>query len=532
MIINSYIFGGFDADAQAFITAAAITDNTQKNAINNLVINLKAAGIWSKMKAVYPFVGGTAATHKFNLKNPADTNAAFRLSFIGGWTHTATGALPNGTNAYANTFLDTQNDLSLNSGHFSFYSRTNLPTAAIRIDMGALRPSPDSYSDLNSSNSNLTYFRFNNGVAYDSVASANSTGFYIGSRTASNIIKTYKNGSTVLSGTAVSSSTSNIDIYIGAVNSNGSPLYYANRECALASIGDSLTDTEALVFNQIVEGYQYELSRNINAVNVNYYNTAYNNETNAFLYASEITNTTQKSAVNSLVNDLKTAGIWTKMKAVYPFIGGTASTHKWNLVNPQDTNAAFRLVFFGGWTHTSNGVQANGTNGYADTFLVPNTTLAAADSVHLSVYSRTDQAAPTDLEMGTYDGNSNSLLGIGLDRSASPTGSYGWINNANVISFTDTNSAAFYVATRVGSVQKIFRNLVTGVSFTNAAALRATTKIFIANAYSQPFSGPDPGLYSNKQYAFMSIGDGLTDTDASNFYTAVQAFNTTLARQV
>ena len=31
------------------------------------------------MKAIYPFVGGTATTHKFNLKDPADINAAFRL---------------------------------------------------------------------------------------------------------------------------------------------------------------------------------------------------------------------------------------------------------------------------------------------------------------------------------------------------------------------------------------------------------------------------------------------------------------------
>jgi hypothetical protein len=38
--------------------------------------------------------------------------------------------------------------------------------------------------------------------------------------------------------------------------------------------------------------------------------------------------------------------------------------------------------------------------------------------------------------------------------------------------------------------------------------------------------------FTQNQYAFMSIGDGLTDTQASNFYTAVQAFQTTLGRQV
>ncbi len=71
--------GGTDADAQAFITATAITDLTQQTAINTLVTQLKTYGIWTKMKALYPFVGGTATAHKFNLKDPRDLDAAFRL---------------------------------------------------------------------------------------------------------------------------------------------------------------------------------------------------------------------------------------------------------------------------------------------------------------------------------------------------------------------------------------------------------------------------------------------------------------------
>jgi hypothetical protein len=45
-----------DADALAFITAAGITDATQQSAINQLVITLKGLSIWTKMKAIYPFV--------------------------------------------------------------------------------------------------------------------------------------------------------------------------------------------------------------------------------------------------------------------------------------------------------------------------------------------------------------------------------------------------------------------------------------------------------------------------------------------
>jgi len=48
-----------DADAQAFITAANITNTTQQSAIDTLVKSLKTANIWTKMKAIYPFVGGT-----------------------------------------------------------------------------------------------------------------------------------------------------------------------------------------------------------------------------------------------------------------------------------------------------------------------------------------------------------------------------------------------------------------------------------------------------------------------------------------
>jgi len=99
----------YDPDAQLFFNAEAAAGvtltTTEKDAVNQWVVDSKAANIWTKFKAIYPMVGGTATSHKFNLKNPLDTNAAFRLAFNGGWTHSSNGALPNGTNAYASTFL-------------------------------------------------------------------------------------------------------------------------------------------------------------------------------------------------------------------------------------------------------------------------------------------------------------------------------------------------------------------------------------------------------------------------------------------
>jgi len=129
-ILNSFSIpssgGSVDPDAQAFITVAGITDPTQQSAINTLVVGFKDDGLWTKMKAIYPIVGGTATTHKYNLKDPRDLDAAFRLQFNGGITHSSTGVLPNGTNGYANTFfIPSVQIANADSFHFSMYSRTN-----------------------------------------------------------------------------------------------------------------------------------------------------------------------------------------------------------------------------------------------------------------------------------------------------------------------------------------------------------------------------------------------------------------------
>lgn len=94
----------YDAASTAFFTSSGITDVTQKIAINNLVVGLKADGLWTNIKAIYPFVGGTASTHKWNLKDPRDLDAAYRLTFSGGWTHNANGITGNGVNSYADMY--------------------------------------------------------------------------------------------------------------------------------------------------------------------------------------------------------------------------------------------------------------------------------------------------------------------------------------------------------------------------------------------------------------------------------------------
>jgi len=254
----------YDADAQAFFTATGITDTTQKSAVNQLVLDLKSYNIWTKMKAIYPFVGGSASSHKYNLKDSRDLDAAFRLSFSTGWSHGITGATPNGSSAFANTFLNTATNLTLNSGAYGFYSRTN--SLVQSCDIGAYSTLPDSFTYIYTYvTGGLRDFRYCEGSAgitrYNSAT--RTDGLIVASRTASNVAKGYRNGAIEISGSVPSSATSLVNLILGAYNNNGTAAAYSSRQLAFAFISTGLTDTEVSNLNTSVTTFQTTLSRNV-----------------------------------------------------------------------------------------------------------------------------------------------------------------------------------------------------------------------------------------------------------------------------
>ena len=243
----------FDADAQAFITAAAITDPTQQNAINTLVVSLKGYSIWTKFKAIYPIVGGSASSHAVNLKTPGTHN----LTYGTGVTHSSNGMIGNGTTGYANTNLQPSTILLQNSTHYSFYSRTNLNLSQIEMGAGIF------LNILQIRTTGITYHRVN-GSALAQHADGNSLGFYTGNRTASTVINAWKNGVKTATGpnTLSAPPTAN-NIFILGLNNSGVLNYPSTKECAFSSIGDGFTDTEAANFYTAVNAYQVALSRNV-----------------------------------------------------------------------------------------------------------------------------------------------------------------------------------------------------------------------------------------------------------------------------
>jgi hypothetical protein len=258
--------GSSPAVISADFTARVIANGgsltvTEQNAILALVTNLQANGTWTKMKAIYPFVGGSAASCAVNL-----VNSSYIGTFSSGWTFSSTGGTPTGGNTYmrANSFnpftLLPQFDTS-----FSYYSRTN--NTFNGSDFGCqLNPSTDrvgcsiyfsstSYADLN----NFTTGRIGQ-------ASTNTTGLYLMSRETTSLMKFYRNnlqyGAT--NTTTMTTALPNAIYAVGAIDFNDGINYSStNRECAFAHMGTSLTSAEALTFYNNVQTFQTSLSRQV-----------------------------------------------------------------------------------------------------------------------------------------------------------------------------------------------------------------------------------------------------------------------------
>ena len=243
----------YDVDAQKFINSSGITDSTQKIAINNFVLQLKESSLWTKFMAIYPMVGGTATTTKWNLKDPRNLDAAYRLTFNGSPTFASTGILFLTTSDYADTHLADSAIGGHNNASISYYSRTQNTISG--YDMGCTDGAPP-YSELSiysDVHDNSEWFGFS-----QNIFSPNTTGLFMLSSSATNVTR-YRNGVVVSSkGSAPNSSYTNLTILVGNSRVTAHP---GQKECALATIGNGFTDAQALTFYNIVQNFETTLGR-------------------------------------------------------------------------------------------------------------------------------------------------------------------------------------------------------------------------------------------------------------------------------
>ena len=217
---------------------------------------------------------------------------------------------------------------------------------------------------------------------------------------------------------------------------------------------------------------------------------------------------TEQSAVNTLVISMKSTNVWTLMKALYPMVGGSPAACAQNL-----KSSSFTGTFSGGWAYSSTGITGNGINTYMNTGLIPSTQLSQ-NSAHLAGYLRTTNSANNTLvgAPGLY------LLNYG----------YAAIHNADVGAVNVAGQTGFFLNSRLIPTQIYqYKNNTTLGSYTSTSTTPTASPVYVGAINSVPVQN-----YVNGQIALASIGDGLTDTQEANYYAAVQAFQTSLSRQI
>jgi hypothetical protein len=241
-----------DADAQRFIDSANISDATQRSAINTLVISLKDSALWPRFRAIYPMVGGTANSTKWNLKNPDNADAAYRLTFFGSPAFAPTGVLFPSITDYADTHLSDA-ALDYNDNAVSYYSRTQ--NTVNGYDMGCFdHTAPYNEIAIYNQADATNWFGFH---SFGQVP-VSTKGLFMFSATTTNVTR-YENGviKSAKGGPPLEGATG-YSILVGFVNGATAG---GQRECALATIGQGLTDAQALAFATIAQTFEASLGR-------------------------------------------------------------------------------------------------------------------------------------------------------------------------------------------------------------------------------------------------------------------------------
>ena len=258
--------GGGDPDADAYLAAVTTAGGTllagDETAIQTFFTGLKTAGIYSSIACMYPFMGGVASSNAINAINPG---GSFDLTFNGGWTHTAGGALSNGTNGYADSQFNpvTEGYTTFTDFHFSYYNNGASSQIAEAYPGLALdRTTVDKFcaTRMMTANSEAAIFGGNGSPFYSVPTTQEGLRLLAGDK--STYWNAWFNNSTIASNRSITQTNFNLNAYIGCLNFNGSAYGFQNYNYVYLSMGNGFTTSEAGDYNTLVNDFQTTLGRN------------------------------------------------------------------------------------------------------------------------------------------------------------------------------------------------------------------------------------------------------------------------------
>ena len=229
---------------------------------------------------------------------------------------------------------------------------------------------------------------------------------------------------------------------------------------------------------------------------------------------------TISAATRTLFTSLVSNGLYSKMLAMYPLIGGVANSAKLNAVNL----GTYDITWNGGMSFNFTGATSNGTNGFGDTGIIFSALTSYFTNGSFGVYCNTAFPGTTTCPMGAGPSavSRAMLFGAGggflLDWGSDPNpGGYG----RTAISSTPTG---LYICSSSGT--SINRVLVNGsTSYSNSVGIVKSTPP--NNMYL--FKREDGYVYPGTE-TFAFVASALTLAEMTTLSTIINTYQTSLGR--
>ncbi len=505
--LNAYLAGvgavsSYQAETNAIAAAFTTPPTTaRKNLIDAAVVSLKAAGVWTKLDALYAFAAADSQAAKVNWVNPGTYNCtevtAPAFTADRGFTGASTKYLDSNFNpATAPSPKLTQNDASAFA-----WSLTAGQIAGALFAQGTNTTSVGEISLVPWYTNNNLYTKIvnipDNWGAANPFASA--AGFWVNSRTGASTNAYYRNGVATPYETPATASTALSSTTLWFLNRPSSPTQYWTGQIAAGGCGSGLTAADQTAL--------------YNALN------AYIASVRIFSAFTTPPSAARQTLIQNCVGSLITAGVWDKLDALYMLAAADSQAAKINWKAPG----------------TYNCTEVN-----APAFTADSGFLGASTKYIDSNFNPTTATTPNFIQ------NSSSIfawsLSVAADSiligTAAATGTSGesyflpWFVGGGNYFFARVSSSAdqtilnpfstglgFWVGSRTGaSATDFYRN--GGASFltsATASAAPANAKLTIMHR---------GGQYSTGTIAASGFGSGLSAADNTALYNALRTYLT------
>lgn len=247
-----------DSDVSAFLTRAGISDGTIEAATNQLVADLKAAGVYSLLDCAFPLVGGTSTSHSKNLL--ADNR---HITWLGTPTHNSNGVTGDGSAAGGLIDFDFSDRVGGQDSAFLYvYSRTQSPTVGGTF-LGSFGGTNSARAGLranSSANAALDGINLNSLATISASVSSDYRRHLAGIRTDSGNQALFING-TKSSGASTTTGVANQNFGILCRNNGSLRDQFSNANLAFVAIGQAPSDSQYAAFRAAIDAFQTALGR-------------------------------------------------------------------------------------------------------------------------------------------------------------------------------------------------------------------------------------------------------------------------------